>query len=145
MIFKNGRQLKIRENHNYNTRSDITHSINQESASKSVGSHRQFHEFSPTIRNKSSIQRKCNLLVVAVSPIFQNTKHFFFSLQSNRQSIVVTISVPIGLTSLTEFFQDLFAQWSDNFSCHQTQLSTYYRHRVAIARVFKVLRGTSEA
>ena len=113
----------------YNTRSDITHSINLESASKSVGSHRQFHEFSPTIRSKSSIQRKCNLLVVAVSPIFQNTKHFFFYLQNNRQSIVVTISVPIGLTSLTEFFQDLFAQWSDNFSCHQTQLSTYYRHR----------------
>ena len=114
----------------YNTRSDITHSINQESASKSVGSHRQFHEFSPTIRSKSSIQRKCNLLVVAVSPIFQNTKHFFSIYRViDRVQYVVTISVPIGLTSLTEFFQDLFAQWSDNFSCHQTQLSTYYRHR----------------
>ena len=45
-------------------------------------------------------------------------------------------SVPIGLTLLTEFFKDLFAQWSDNFFGFTAPIAL---SAIALARAVKLL------
>ena len=45
-------------------------------------------------------------------------------------------SVPIGLTLLTEFFKDLFAQWSDNFFGFTAPIAL---SAIALARAVKLI------
>ena len=44
--------------------------------------------------------------------------------------------MPIGLTLLTEFFKDLFAQWSDNFFGFTAPIAL---SAIALARAVKLL------
>ena len=63
------------------------------------------------------------------SRIFLNHIEYRITLHKYR-------SVPIGITMLTEFFKDLFAQWSDNFFGFTAPIAL---SAIALARAVKLL------